>query len=250
MSSSPSYAKFLPADGQLQGLSYSGWQERWVQWALSANPVYSHQPGEALFAHGSLIYDYTQESQIRCNINASVLGEQDRSIEIYEDTPIVVNIMGAFYFLGDPYDGQKLEDSEACINACLKDMRETSRRRCEIKRVGENWRQCPQYYVQSRFFSVEVSDRNPYLDKLETPLQPGFHQGFTVNWCLIIENLKKGEYILGFGARGKGPYSSCGIYQLVVSESKQTFGNHIKPVRPIFQGKLVSAVNGKEINLD
>jgi hypothetical protein len=242
----------------LQGLSYSAWQERWVQWALSANPVYGHLPREPVFAHGSLNYTYIPGTEIRepyelVNISANIEGQQDRSVEIYNDTPIIVNAMGAFYFIGDVYDGRILEDSSACIDACKQDMRATRALGCEIQKVGENWQRCPLHYVESRFFNVDVSEHNPYLGTLETPLQPGPHQGFTVNHCLIITKLDDGEYFLRFGAKGRKGYESRGFYQLIVNGESITdpeIGFSMPPLRINDKDiKLISGINSRQIKL-
>jgi len=231
--------KFLPRNEELQGLSYSAWQERWVGWALSANPFYGHVPREPIFAHGSLVYTYIGGSEMRepsefVNILANIEGQPDTSLEIYNDTPIVVNIMGAFYFIGDTYDGRTLDDSSACIDACRQDS-------------------CPFHYVESRFFNVEVSDRNPYIEKLETPLQPGPHQGFTINYCLIMKNLDDGEYFIRFGAKGRKGYESRGLYQLIVkgkSISDPSKGYTVPPLRINDKDiKLISGINSKQIKL-
>jgi hypothetical protein len=220
-------SKILPPNEELQGLSYSAWQERWIQWALSANPFYGHFPHEPVFAHGRLTNTYTGESQLRdsseyMNILANIEGQPDTSLQIYNDTPIIVNVMGAFYFIGDLYDGRTLNDSSACLDACRQDMNSTRDLFFEIQKSGETWQKCPSYYVESRFFNVEVAEGNPYIDKLETPLQPGPHQGFTINYCLILKNLDDGEYFIRFSAKGRKGYESKAFYQLIVKGASVT----------------------------
>lgn len=252
-----SFVEFLGLDERLQGLSYPDWQERWVQWALSANPVYDGQPQEPLFTYGGLEHDYRAVSRKSAdnqfiNINACIQGEQDKSISIYPDTPIIINAIGAFYFIGDPYDGYELQDSGACLAACLQDVRATQNLYCQIKKVDGGWQDCRTHLLQSRFFSVDVSSRNPFLEKLETPLDPGIHHGYTVNHSCIIKKLQEGEYLLRFGARGRGSYASNGLYHLIVT--KPAMAMTVPPKQVIFPTpkgiKIISPISGEEIILD
>jgi hypothetical protein len=224
------YSKqFLGVNENIFGITYPDSQIRWVSWVVGPNPTFSRLPNEPLIAHGTMTYRYNEKTGIkerteRINIKARIKGEPiDNSIMVFDTTPIIVNIIGAFYFVGDEVDGRRLNSLSDCNNACLIDMNETREIYCNIKGKDDRTAtDCPTYFIMSMPFQVDVAAGNPYLPLFETPLTPGPHEGVTMNYCLIIKNLPQGVYLLRFGAYGRDGYRTDSAYQIRVSPTPVT----------------------------
>ena len=86
---------------------------------------------------------------------------------------------------------------------------------------------------------------------METPLEPGIHHGYTINFSCIIKELLEGEYLVRFGANGRASYTSNGLYHIIVTEPKTIPQKQREPLIPTPKEiKIISPISGKEINLD
>ncbi len=225
----PSYVDIAPASENVQGLSYGEWFAKWCQWALSSDPVYHGRRNEAAFLIGKLSGTvssaYTSQDAgkfkliDRMNIRAKLEDDPvDLSLRVFTDTPIIVDVLGAFYFVEETFDSTQLVDDQDCLRACYTDINEGNKGWFKIKKQGEDWHDCTYFLVESPFFHVTVPENAPNRLRTEHIIEPGEHDGVQVSYGAIITKLSPGTYFLRFGGVGRGTYYTDSLYRIIVMQ--------------------------------
>ena len=74
------------------------------------------------------------------------------------------------------------------------------------------------FFIESTLFPLTVSQKNPYRDTLEEPIEAGQQYALSVGIFVIISHLPKGKtYRLEVFGRGVGKYLTKSIYDIEVT---------------------------------
>jgi hypothetical protein len=211
-----------------KGISYGEWAAVWTNWLLSEDPD-TYYGSDVLFLRGNINYKPTGElSDSPRYIDPQELHNRTRKNgeTIYEGISIFVPVMTAYFTIGDVYDGRLVKTEEDLRDFVNKDINQTGTIWATIikkgnKKANKIVKNLKEYRIESPLFKLTVSDKSPLKDKMETKQKTGIFDAVAGGYYLMIKSLPSGTYRLFFGGKGRGPYYTKSVYDIVVKGKKR-----------------------------
>ena len=194
-----------------KGLSYSDIIIRWQRWLLSNRPD-QQQDGDILFLRGSVGYHRSTSTYLYS------------SIEIPECTAILVPIVTTHYNIGDSYQGSIIED-EFSLRKAIREHVDAAGpfwatmdiNSNEVVRLVPNLNE---FRVESMLFELDVSQENPFLDKMGEPVAPGKYTAMVAGYFVLLRDLPKSKYKIRFGGYGMDGFYTEALYEINIKPKK------------------------------
>jgi hypothetical protein len=207
-----------------KGLSYSDIIIRWQRWLLSDKPD-QQQYGDILFLRGSVGYHRSTSTYMYS------------SFEIPQRTAILVPIVTTHYNLGDSYQGLVIGD-EFSLRKAVKEHVDAAgpfwatmeiNDKCTVRLVSN----LEDFRVESMLFELDVSQGNPFLDKMGEPVAPGIYTALVAGYFVILRDLPKSKYRIRFGGYGMNKFYTESLSEINIKPkklaSKDTSGPKLTP---------------------
>jgi hypothetical protein len=145
------------------------------------------------------------------------------AINISENAAILIPVFSALYCIGSYYKGTELVSEVGARRAVREHISEGREMWAAIgRKTGSKITYEPSipylksHYVESPLFRLTVSERNPFKDKLFSPIPAGDHYAVCGGYFILLTSLSLGKYIISFGSNGPGPNHSEAFYEVNV----------------------------------
>lgn len=205
------------------GKSYSDWIIDWNKWLVSAD-ILSDIQGTMCFTHGNLNYQYDKDGGARI-----MNPVQETYNRINENGILVSNSIGIFFPIITStrmagfrdYGGEVLWTELELKNASKNDIAEGGLYYLKVsnKKTEYGLADLDHYIFQTPIYDLEVSEKNPFLEKFEVPIEPGSYKAVTSGIFVIFKFVKAGTYFVAFGGDGVGTYKTRALYSFTILES-------------------------------
>jgi hypothetical protein len=205
-----------PSDNY-RGLPYGEFIVRWNRWLMSENPD-EYRIQDFLFFRGNIGHHTDANSLYRAP-----------RIEVEEGTAIFIPVITTLYSIGDSYNGSVLTDEERLrralyehVNAAgpfwatIQFMNNTDQPTQRIVKNLEYFR------FESPLFNLKISDKNPFLTKMDVSISPGEYTSLAGGYFILIKNLPPSMYRFRFGGKGLGKFHTDSLYEVNLLPKKRT----------------------------
>jgi hypothetical protein len=236
---------------KLAGRTHEEWLEEYTKWVFGPFPY--HRKGTPLFAHGNF------KPRTGCRKEINLKDGPDSSVTIFENDPIILDVINANFIIGDTNQmGETIRSDRDIIRALNFEEEMHSRGKVEFKKINdESFTDLSSSVEQVRTvpFRFSVSKFNPFLGDWDVPMPPGSQRGVMSSHLVLLKIPKDGEYLLKFEARSYSDFESCGIYQIIVENRDATSGKgstqkeNYKDRYTDLKGKVLSVTTGRIISL-
>jgi hypothetical protein len=203
-----------------RGLNYGQWVAVWLNQLMSDQPdvQYSGRGKGMAFLRGNIEYGYKQDPAHAVFNTMTV----ENRLRILKDTAVFVPVMTTMFYIGETYQGQKMNDEISMRNTARRDTVDGGAIGATIT-VAPNNNTYPlvddlnDFYVESPLFPLSVSENNPYKKTEDSTMDAGPYQSLTVGIFVIISHWPTGLFRLSVFGRGVGNYLSKSVYDIEVS---------------------------------
>jgi hypothetical protein len=201
------YRYVVKTSDNYRGLSYGDIIATWLRWLLSENPD-AHQYGDILFLRGNLGYHQSNSSYL------------DSFIEIPEGMGILVPIVTTHFTMGDFYKGMIINDEFYLRKAVREHVDAAGPFWGTLEKMGENYEafklvpNLESFRVESVPFELDVSEKNPFLDKMDEPNYPGKYTALVSGYFVLLRDLPKSSYRIRFGGYGMDNFYTDSLYEI------------------------------------
>ena len=206
-----------------RGLSYGQWVAVWMNHIMSGQPdiQYSGKGKGMVFLRGNIEFGYKQDPTHA--VFTAITAE--KRLRILQDTAVFVPVITTMFYNEDVYQGQIMKDEISMRNIARRDTVDGGAIGVTIASAPSNTRyplvkDLNEFYVESPFFPLSVSENNPYKETKESAMEAGQYQAVTVGIFVIICNWPAGLFRLSVFGRGVGNYLSKSVYDIEVSASQ------------------------------
>ncbi|HJT86071.1 MAG TPA: hypothetical protein VJ697_16450 [Nitrososphaeraceae archaeon] len=197
-----------------RGLSYNDLLIMWHRWLMSKNPDQNFE-GDILFLRGNIGYHQDNSSYLHA------------SIEIIEGKAILVPIITTHYKIGEYYNKTEIKD-EFNLRKAIKEHVDAATKFWAILQFMDKsntlLKLVPNlefYRVESMPFELNVSEENPFLDKMDEPNRPGTFMAQVGGYFVLLHNLPPSTYRIRFGGIGMNGFHTESLYEIkIVSKQK------------------------------
>lgn len=207
-----------------RGLSYNDIIIRWQRWLLCDSPD-RNQFGDILFLRGSVGYHQSSTSYLHS------------SAVIPGGVAILVPIVTTFYTIGEKYKGKMIKN-EFYLRKAVRE---------HVDSAGPFWatlsfndnkvvklvRNLTKFRLESMIFEIEISDLNPFLDKMDEPISAGKRTGLVSGYFVLLHDLSIGTYKIRFGGYGMDRFYTEALYKIKIEpkklENKDASGPNFSP---------------------
>jgi hypothetical protein len=207
-----------PIDSNFKGRSYGDLVATWTNWLFSDQPDYT-ETTDILFLRGNIgYYQDLQKFYDKTNENAET---------VFKGTAILVPVICTFLTIGSYYDGSRIESEVGLRNAVNRTVHAGVEAWAKIKLKNGRGEAVNivddllQYYVETPFFKLSVSERSPLRDKIDEPIDPGVYDTVTGGYFLLLRDLDPQTYRIRFGGKGKGNYVTDSVYDVIVLDRER-----------------------------
>jgi hypothetical protein len=204
----------------LNGMNLSEWMEKQMLWLHSDHVDFSDYPFEPFFTRGAVEF-ITDNLSHRIQAYTHYNRDEDQNgkpvLNMSNNTPLYVDMLPAFYFVGEIYEGRRLNNVADCQEITRRHTLQSSGIYGKIKKAGEQqFTDLKPKFTEHRL-SIDVPDDSELASNFFYPVQRGQNiKGWVVGYISLIEKLDPGNYSLEFGGQGPGPYSTRSTYKLKV----------------------------------
>jgi hypothetical protein len=144
---------------KLLGRTHEQWLEQYTRWLFGPFPY--HRKGEPLFVHGN----YNARSGCRKQVNLK--DGPDSSVTMFEEDPVIVEVMGANFIIGDVNrSDDAIKNDNDIIRALDFEDRMHSKGKVEFKKISDrlftSLSSCVDQ-IRTLPFQFSASRHNPYL---------------------------------------------------------------------------------------
>jgi hypothetical protein len=206
---------------RLNGMNLSEWMEKQMLWLHSANAEFSDTPFEPFFTRTCVEFisdnlGHRVQAYTHYNRDEDPPNNGRPVLTMSKTTPLYVDMLPAFYFVGETYGGRRLNNIADCQDITRLHTSQSSGIYGKIKKIGQGFTNLTPKFTEHRL-SIDVPDDSELAGNFFYPVQRGTHiDGWTVGYVSLIERLDPGNYHLEFGGQGPGPYSTKSTYKLKV----------------------------------
>lgn len=193
-----------------RGLSYDDIIIRWHRWLLSDKP--DQQSYEDIqFLRGSVGYHKSKSSYLSA------------SVEIPQGTGILVPIVTTHYNLGEHYQGLIIQDEFSLRRAVREHVDaagpfwailEMNERHPTVFKLVQN---LESFRVESMPFELNISEHNPFLNKMDEPTCPGIHTAMVAGYFVLLRKLPVSSYKIRFGGYGMDGFFTDSLYAIRIT---------------------------------
>jgi hypothetical protein len=196
-----------------RGLSYSDIIIRWQRWLLSGKPDY-HQYGDILFLRGSIGYHRSNSKYFHS------------SVKIAQGVAILVPVVTTLYCLGDNYDGQIIKD-EFYLRKAVREHVDAAGPFWATLSINDNKvvriaRNLEKFRVESMLFELNISEQNPFLDRMDERVFPGDYTASVGGYFIILHDLPASSYKVRFGGYGMDKFFTESLYEIEITTRKRS----------------------------
>jgi hypothetical protein len=198
-----------------RGLSYGDIIVTWQRWLLSENPDH-HQYGDILFLRGNLGYYDSNCEYLSC------------FTEISEGMSILVPIVTTHFSIGESYKGTIINNEFYLRKAVREHVDAAGPFWATLEKMGKNHnvlRLVPNlesFRVESMPFELDVSDENPFLDKMDEPNYPGKYTALVSGYFVLLRDLPVSSYRIRFGGYGMDNFYTDSLYEINIISKERT----------------------------
>jgi hypothetical protein len=197
-----------------RGLSYNDLLIMWHRWLMSKNPDQNFE-GDIQFLRGNIGYHQDNSSYLQA------------SIEIIEGKAILVPIITTHYKIGEYYNKTEIKD-EFNLRKAIKEHVDAATKFWAILQIMDKSKTILKlvpnlefYRVESMPFELNVSEENPFLDKMDEPNRPGNFMAQVGGYFVLLHNLPPSIYLIRFGGIGMNGFHTESLYEInIVSKQK------------------------------
>lgn len=190
-----------------KGLSYSDIITLWLRWLLSDNPD-RDQWGNIFFMRGSVGFH-------KCN---SFYFKS--TAEISFGTAILVPIITTHFTMGERYGDDEITDEFNLRRAVREHVNSagpfwaTLEMNYRPPRIFKLVSDLESFRFESMVFELNISKKNPFLDKMDEPNYPGKHLAMVGGYFVLLHNLPPRSYRIRFGGYGMDGFYSESLYEI------------------------------------
>jgi hypothetical protein len=142
---------------------------------------------------------------------------------------ILVPIVTTHYTFGDSYKGLIINDEYYLRKAVREHVDAAGPFWATLEKLGTNYKvfrlvsNLELFRVESPLFELDVSEVNPFLDKMDEPIYPGKHTALVSGYFVILRDLPTGSYRIRFGGYGMDNFYTDSLYDVnIISKEKIT----------------------------
>ena len=196
------------------GLSYNNVIIRWQRWLLGDNPD-SCFYDDIVFLRGNVGYHKSTSSYLRSYV------------EVRQGTAIFVPIITTHYNIGERYKGIVIDNERSLRRVVREHVDAAGPFWATLEVEGKNsvFKLVPnldEYRVESMLFKLDISEKNPFLDKMDEPNYPGMHTALVSGYSVLLRNLPVSSYKIRFGGYGMDKFYTESLYDLKISNKKSS----------------------------
>jgi hypothetical protein len=198
-----------------RGLSYADIIVTWQRWLLSENPD-EHQYGDILFLRGNIGYHQSNSDYLKC------------FIEISEGMSILVPIVTTHFTIGESYKGTIINNEFYLRKAVREHVDAAGPFWATLEKMGKNHKMfklvpnLESFRVESMPFELEVSEENPFLDKMDEPNYPGKYTALVSGYFVLLRDLPVSSYRIRFGGYGMDKFYTDSLYEINIISKERT----------------------------
>jgi len=198
-----------------RGLSYGDIIATWQRWLLSENPD-EQQYGDILFLRGNLGHHQSSSNYL------------DSFIEIPEGMGILVPIVTTHYTMGDFYKGKIINNEFYLRKAVREHVDAAGPFWATLEKMGKNYKtfklvpNLESFRVESMLFELDVSEENPFLDKMDEPNYPGKYTALVSGYFVLLRDLPVASYRVRFGGYGMDNFYTDSLYEINIISKERT----------------------------
>jgi hypothetical protein len=195
-----------------KGLSYSDIVIRWQRWLLGDNPD-QHSYGDIVFLRGNIGYHDSTSSYLQSYVEAQ------------RGTAILVPIITTHYNLGDRYKGIIIESEYSLREAVREHVDAAGPFWATLEIVGGHnaLKLVPSldaYRIESMLFELNISEKNPFLYKMDEPNYPGKYTALVSGYFVLLRDLPVSSYRIRFGGYGMENFYTESLYDIKITSRK------------------------------
>ncbi|MGI9010203.1 MAG: hypothetical protein ACR2F1_03330 [Nitrososphaeraceae archaeon] len=205
-----------------RGLSYSDLIIMWHRWLMSKNPDQNFK-GDIMFLRGNIGYHQNNSSYLYS------------SVEIVEGSAILVPIITTHYKIGEYYNKSEIKN-EFDLRKAIKehvdaatDLWATIQIMNKSKKVLKLVSNLKLFRVESMPFEVNISEENPFLDKMDEPNVPGTYTALVGGYFVLLYGLPSAIYRIRFGGIGMYKFFTDSLYEIKIVPNKMTIKDKSSP---------------------
>ena len=195
-----------------RGIPYGELVIRWTRWLMSAFPD-NYKVGDFLFLRGNIGHHTEPDSFY-----------DGYKVEVEEGTAILIPIITTFYRIGDSYEEVIIEDEDLLRHALYDHVDAAGPFWATIKILnipGQPTKKIVKNLEDFRFetnlFSLTVSEKNPFLNKMDVPIIPGTHTALAGGYFVLLKDLPPLHFRIRFGGKGFGNFFTDALYEINVN---------------------------------
>lgn len=198
-----------------RGLSYGNIIATWQNWLLSENPD-EKQYGDPLFLRGNIGYHHSNSYYL------------NSIIEIPKGMAILVPIVTTHFTMGDSYNGKIINNEFYLRKAVREHVDAAGPYWATIQIMGKNHRafklvpNLESFRVESVLFKLDISERNPFLDKMDEPIYPGKYTALVSGYFVLLRDLPVSTYRIRFGGYGMDNFYTDSSYEINIVPKETT----------------------------
>lgn len=198
-----------------RGLSYGDIIVTWQRWLLSEYPD-QNQFGDILFLRGNLGYYDSNSKYFNC------------FTEISEGMSILVPIVTTHFTIGESYKGTIISNEFYLRKAVREHVDAAGPFWATLEKMGKNhkvFRLVPNlesFRVESMPFELDVSEENPFLDKMDEPNYPGKYTALVAGYFVLLRDLPVSLYRIRFGGYGMDNFYTDSLYEINIISKEMT----------------------------
>ena len=198
-----------------RGLSYGDIIATWQRWLLSKKPD-EQQYGNILFLRGNLGYHQS---------NANYL---ESFVEIPEGMAILVPIVTTHFSMGDFYKGSIIDDEFYLRKAVREHVDAAGPFWATLEKIGKKSQafrlvsNLESFRIESMLFELDISEGNPFLDKMDEPIYPGKYTALVSGYFVLIRDLPVSSYRIRFGGYGMDNFYTDSLYEINITSKERT----------------------------
>ncbi len=234
----------LKSSENYRGLSYSDLIVRWQRWLFSDNPDQNFVDSDILFLRGNIGY------------HQSSLDYLQSYVEIDEGTSILVPIITTHHNIGDHHKGIIIKN-EFFLRKVIKEHVDAAGpfwatlETTKSKRTYKIVTNLESYRVESILFELNISEENPFLDKMDEPNVPGTFMTMVAGYFVLLYSLPPSLYKLRFGGYGMDNFYTESLYEIKIISKKKSqkdiSGQMFTPARLLKEKKRAIQIPGKSL---
>jgi hypothetical protein len=223
-----------------RGLSYSNIVAMWQRWLMSDNPDH-HPYGDILFLRGSVGYHRSNSTYLHS------------CIDIPQGIAVLVPIVTTHFNMGEEYEGISISDEFYLKKAVREHIDaagpfwatlEMGYSRPKVVKLVQN---LESFRVETSLFDLNISEKNPFLDKMDGPNFPGKHIALVGGYFVLLHNLPPLSYKIRFGGYGMNGFYTESLYDINIRHKaislRDVSGPNFTPQHLLLEEKNAVEVN-------